>query len=61
MNLFMKTIDNIKCIPTIYTNVYLPQAIHLKEGIYAVATKEQFQLRLSCQTSQIPSCKLTLH
>ena len=45
----MKNNDNIKrhCIPIIYT-----QAIHLKDGIYAVSTKEQFQLRLTCQTSQ---------
>ena len=37
------------CIPIIYTNVHLPQAVHLKD---AMSTKEQFQLRLTRQTSQ---------
>ena len=53
IGLFMKNVDNIKryCIPEIYYNVHLPRAVHLKDGIYAVSTKEQFSLSLTCQVT----------
>ena len=51
ISLFMKNSDKIKryCVPEIYTNVHLPRAVNLKDGIYAVSTKNPFSLHLTCQ------------
>ena len=51
ISLFMKNTDKIGryCFPEIYTNVQLPRAVNLEDGIYAISTKETFSLRLSCQ------------
>ena len=60
ISLFMKNTDKVKryCIPEVYTNVHLPRAVNLKDGIYAVSTKTSFSLRLTCQvptkTSEFP-------